>query len=76
MLLPAFIMVSGWWMFSRYLGSSRKTEEPAPTGKAEAERRRAQVENDMAMKERKEWEELEGLQRAELLDFDQRLKAR
>ena len=70
------MMISGWWMFSRYSDSSRKTEEPAPTGEAEAERRRAQVEHDMAMKERKEREDLERLQRAELLDFDRRLKAR
>ena len=76
MLLPAFMMISGWWLFSRYSGFLRKTEEPAPTGEAEAEQRRAQVEYDMAMKERKEREDLERLQRAELLDFDRRLKAR
>ena len=62
-------------MISRDLATFGRTEEPAINGEAEAERRRAQVEHDMAMKERKEWEELERLQRAELLDFDRRLKA-
>ena len=63
-------------MISRYLATFERTEEAAPSEEAEAERRRAQVEHDMAMEERKEWEELERLQRAELLEFDRRLKAR
>ena len=70
------MIFSGWLLKSRYLASLGRTEGPAPNGEAEAEVWRAQEELDMALKERKESEELERLQRAELLDFDRRLKAR